>query len=59
MPFPGTLAFMMLADMPAMQEKVASVVSLGAPVFMEFMRAPFLKNWADVRNDKVRVCCTA
>lgn len=50
---------MMLADMPAMQEKVASVVSLGAPVFMEFMRAPFLKNWADVRNDKVRVCCTA
>lgn len=50
---------MMLAEMPGMQDKVASVITMGPPHFMEFMRAPFLKSWANVRNDKVRVHCAA
>jgi hypothetical protein len=50
----GTLVYMMMVDMPHMQDRVASLIAMGPPVFMEYMQAPFLRAWAKSRNDKVR-----
>lgn len=48
----GALAYMMLSTMPEMQSKVSVLLAMGPPAFLEYMRAPFLKAWATIRNDR-------
>lgn len=43
----------MLSSMPEMQEKVASVIAMGPPCFLEYMKASVLQNQATARNDLV------
>lgn len=50
----GTLAYIMMISQPAMQDKVASLLAMGPPVFLEYMRAPVLFGQATARNDLVR-----
>ncbi|WIA20837.1 hypothetical protein OEZ85_005188 [Tetradesmus obliquus] len=47
----GSLAYAMLAAMPEMNEKVSVVAHLGPVVFLDFLRAPFLKAFSETRND--------
>jgi len=53
----GALAYMMLSTMPEMQSKVSVLLAMGPPAFLEYMRAPFLKAWATIRNDRVSCAC--
>lgn len=45
----------MLAALPEMNEKISVMVQMGPVVFIDFFRAPFLRNMGSVRNDQVRV----
>ncbi|WIA20838.1 hypothetical protein OEZ85_005189 [Tetradesmus obliquus] len=47
-----SLVYAMLSVMPEMNDKVSVVAHLGAVVFLDFFRAPVLKAFAEVRNDK-------
>lgn len=49
----STVVYAMLSSMAEINDKVSVTVHLGPVVFLEFMRAPFLKAMGEARNDIV------
>eukprot|EP00775_Hariotina_reticulata_P003205 gene3205-3482_t len=49
----AAVAYAMAAELPAMGDKLTVIISMGPSIFLDYMRAPFLKRMAEVRNDKI------
>lgn len=49
----STVIYATLAALPEMNEKVSVVMHMGPVAFLDFFRAPFLRAYGLVRNDKV------
>lgn len=47
----GTLAYIALSSFPDLQAKVNSLVAMGPPCFLEYMKAAVIQNQAQARSD--------